>query len=405
VAHCAEPNSKWTDVSGFSDEYIERLAFYGQSSLALEDLAAGDPDGAAFVADYRSISGLEVRDSFVPYGAAAFFTENQKLVRIERSGKSFHPGNAGWAHAKFAWKATMGTYITLVDHLVGCHFMVANNICLAAYSKLPCDHPIRQYLKPFTYRSVLINLKACETLIPVNSMFHRASALTAKGIDQAFPAAFQLATNFRSFPDLIKDKGPKIQQLMKEDKYPFGTDGCKLHEILLKFTTSYVETLYPSDQQVVDDVHIQDFWKMILEKLDIQKAQYDWKPTCTTRAELASLLTQHVFIVSGYHELFGTIAELVNNREACGLKIRPGQEEVDPQALLQNSVILALTSLRMPMLCSDFSHLWDAEVKGAWMTCLDDLSALSKDINKRNTTRRFPCDAFNPEFLECSISV
>jgi hypothetical protein len=49
------------------------------------------------------------------------------------------------------------TGATLRDHLVGIHMMLANFIATGVAENLPAAHPVRRFLRPFTYRTLSIN--------------------------------------------------------------------------------------------------------------------------------------------------------------------------------------------------------------------------------------------------------
>ncbi len=87
-------------------------------------------------------------------------------------------------------------------------------------------------------------------------------------------------------------------------------------------------------------------------------------------------------------------------------KIRPGTEVADVQASVQALGIIGLTGLRMPKLLNDFSHVClDDPGREAFATFQTQLHALAAQIDRDNQRRRWPCNTFNPRFLETGVSI
>ena len=105
-------------------------------------------------------------------------------------------------------------------------------------------------------------------------------------------------------------------------------------------------------------------------------------------------------------EAAGAVVEYVVDPTFVGTKIRPGAEASDVQATMQGLLIMGLTGLRQPALLGDFGHLaLDEEGRGAFARFRAELAALADEIDRKNLTRRFPYNGFNPRNLESSVSI
>jgi hypothetical protein len=165
-------------VSFVSDEALSRLCFAG---LAAHTLHRG-PDGALH-SDFLWLSGLPTRPGFEAYGARATFNDSGVLVGMTtNAGEALAPGDPGWDHAKWVFKASALVGVTLRDHLVGLHLLAANLLTSAAAERLSPDHPLRRLLKPHTYGTVTINRGASTYLLARRGLLHRAVGLTWDGI-------------------------------------------------------------------------------------------------------------------------------------------------------------------------------------------------------------------------------
>lgn len=75
------------------------------------------------------------------------------------------PGpNHHWTYAKFMWRSSVITLATIQDHLLIAHLIEANTLANTSKQFLPATHPLRIFLKPFTYRAININNSAAISL-------------------------------------------------------------------------------------------------------------------------------------------------------------------------------------------------------------------------------------------------
>ena len=116
-----------------SDEQTARWAFAGMAAHTLQPVLGSDADGAVYFSDFTWMKGLAVREGFENYGAAAYFDEEQRLVKVEYShaNKTVYPsdGYDAWQRAKFVWRSSAIVGVTLRDHLTGLHLLFAGEPC------------------------------------------------------------------------------------------------------------------------------------------------------------------------------------------------------------------------------------------------------------------------------------
>ena len=113
-----EPLENFDDFE--KDETISNLAFYGfgQNFLRKTEDNAGNA-GAVYEVDTTILSQIETRPGFEMYGAKAFFGEDKKLLQIYVSslGRMIKPGDAEWKHAKWVWRVSLMTLVSVGTHL------------------------------------------------------------------------------------------------------------------------------------------------------------------------------------------------------------------------------------------------------------------------------------------------
>ena len=181
-----------------SDFAIQRWAFAGLAAHKTEKLQEIylDPvtnNQIVYQNDWSWMVDLETRDGFENYGATVYFDENKKLVQIYYAGVGKNITKTmveEWEHAKWVFKCSAISGVTLRDHLVGLHFMASNFLAASEAQYLNGTHPIRRLLRPYTYGTVGINLGAIKTLAVQNGILHRASAFTWDSLQEGFKISF-----------------------------------------------------------------------------------------------------------------------------------------------------------------------------------------------------------------------
>ena len=144
-----DANETFEDME--SDEGMSKIAFYGIGQVLLKRSR-----DQGYEVDTTALSTLAVRPSYERYGAKATFGENQKLLSIFVSSlnKTFYSQDGhDWEHAKWVWRCSLFTYVTMGPHLVQAHLTISNFANIAARTSLGENHPIRRVLKVFLYNA------------------------------------------------------------------------------------------------------------------------------------------------------------------------------------------------------------------------------------------------------------
>ena len=199
------PNKDWSGIDMTSDEALTHMVFSGVAAHHL--VAVGSPyfaqfsdlthstaaaNGAAYVVDFSFMADLPTREGFEAFGATAYFDGAGRPLQIYwcHGQQLVSPGEKDWEHAKFVWRSSVVlglcphshqetlsvsvdislsfmylcwyvcTGVTAQDHLIGIHFTLSNFIIVNSRETLPTDHPLRRFLKPFSYRTFVINRAA-----------------------------------------------------------------------------------------------------------------------------------------------------------------------------------------------------------------------------------------------------
>merc|ERR550532_182565 len=107
-------------------------------------------DDSLVMVDLNFLQVLDVREGFSKFGGAAYFdAKSRKIAYIEYNREVIRPGDELWKWAMFAWRSSVFLGTTAVDHLLGLHFLIAEQQTVASREQLPPDHPFRRFIKPF----------------------------------------------------------------------------------------------------------------------------------------------------------------------------------------------------------------------------------------------------------------
>ena len=388
-----------------SDAAISRMIFNGTRTGSIF-VRESEDDALPFTADLGYLKDLDVRPLFRRYGVRACFDADcmpQEIYDYQHD-RTLKPGDEGWGHAKFVLKNSLAMTATGVEHLslLQVHFLVANTILNAAVPHLPLAHSLRRLLTPFFFRTVYVNNRAAESLLPKNSMFHHSSALTYPAVKKLIVDGVARCTMWRPFPEHVKSLcGPKLQKLVDNDKFPFFTDGQDYYGVVHAFVAAWLDQFPVS---VETDESAKGFWSALVAATAGQGCPL---PAELAKEVLIATLAQFIFVVTGMHELVGSVTEYIDLVDGVGFRIRDGATRTDLQSWLITASILSTTGLRTPPLLSNFPQYFEeggAEA-AVWAGFQAQLQELVKSNNQKNEKRTHPFKWFNPANLEVAVSV
>ncbi len=406
--YLSRPYHYWAEMT--SDSAMSRLAFAGLGGYRTTLLKASpgeDPrlTTARWVCDYSYLGNYKVRAGFEVYGAKALFDAQQRPCAIWWChGKCWiFAGDLDWAHAKWAWRCSMMVGSTVTDHLVFVHWIMGNSITVAARMALQPTHYLSLLLKAFTWRTIAINYGASNSLLPYCGFVHRASAFTYQSLVQALNESVTLA-RFQTVPALVAEKGAGAPDV----HFPWATEALALYEVIRNFVEDYL-SCYTTPEEVMADPELEHFWK------ELENAPPTMAFPPRSYQGLVDIVSQFIWTVTGLHEAVGTVHEYVLDPTFMGTKLRSGTEISDVQSSIQYLLILALTGLEMPALLDigDSKEIFGADRRGreAFARFNVALQLLVLEMDQRNERRladperRWPCQSFNPRYLETAVSI
>lgn len=240
--------------SGFCCLHTQKVDAYPRESVVSKNA-----NGATYVNENIALSRYAVRRGYQRYGAAAYFDADCNITGVytccdgkyhERPSKlkaSVKSGSAAdkldkreyseWRHAMWVWRVSAMALVTVGDHLVNVHMVIANTLASASRLYLSINHPLRAFLKIFTFRSIGINNKAYKTLIDRKGVVNRNWAFETDDLES-------LISNTKvSFKKKFTDYIPESMR-GEGANYPVVEDLQDFYEIVKELVTNYVRIIY-----------------------------------------------------------------------------------------------------------------------------------------------------------------
>lgn len=406
----AAPNVIFHDVD--SDKTMTQLAFSGCAchyTCRLEKPIDELPQ-AIYVNDMTCLARFNVRKPFERYGAAAYFDENCRPIAIywSHACRLVKRGEQFWEHVKFVWRSSCFAYITICDHLLVTHMIETNTLVSTTRQHLPHHHRLRAFLKPFTYHTITINHQASISLINQFGLVHRTWAFN---YDEYLKLNDYILMNyrFRLLPDYLSTTmSPKANHKTADEWdriYPIYHDLNSFWKIVRNYVKCFFEINYSSivslDEQLPDDVYLRDFANELAKQLGIEKL--------ISLNDLIDVLTQLIACSIGFHELVGQSSDYLLDPRFIGMKLEENKQIQNVQTYSQALILSVVTSLRMPNLFDNWTHLIGHDEfylnnLHNYENFKRDLEELSQEIDSRNKIRNYPFESFNPKFMDCSTS-
>jgi len=414
--------NSWADLH--TDGGTVQLCVFGLGAWYLRGARSADaaghevPVGAAFEVNLEEMSQYETREPWVRYGHTAYlgpapsdgssaFPQDVLGIWVCHSSRLVRPGDADWEQAKAGFRSSLGTSVTLKEHLATSHWIAANQLQVAARETLRADSPLRRLLRQFYYNTADINNSAKEFLLPANQFGFRTFGFSESGWGSYFTNIWA-SYAWKPFPEMLKGRDLPEALLAQ---LPLKQDGELLWNAFANYTRKYLKVFYPEDNELLSDAGVLAFWNHFDE-------HHRWHLPALSRESLTSLIADLMWWVTAGHEYLGSIVEYLPALNGLPAKLVAGSAVADVQTLAQTLVLISLTGLQEPALMDDWTHIFMVE---SWPDSRReevlrivrefqvDLDKVSREIDERNIKRersgqkRF--NAFNPRLLETSVSI
>lgn len=312
--------------------------------------------------------------------------DNQPANYLSKT--TFKPGEPGWEEAKFRFRSSVMTMVTIVDHLYAIHLQISNLLVVAMREKMDPNHPMRRFLTPYTYRTIGVNDNARTNLTAPRTMANRSFALSPKGTGLVWAAAPSLlkggvdvielppTTTESSSPGADAATEPlrrlKIglnrrlyitlyKQKVRGIYTPYDEWNLKYWDVTYSFVTEYVKQYYGGDlQNLAQDKQVMAMIRQYLHQMEFTNssslgaAAADIFNSALPQLPVAladifiDVITAYICLVTSGHEQVGSIAPYVQDASWCASKFVPGASCGTKNGAL-NIALLVLSTVSMQM--------------------------------------------------------
>ncbi len=202
----------------------------------------------------------------ITYKACKKYTDKNNIVCkykneqgiIETSIETVTPESGKeWDLAQKIMMATLQTDVQMVRHIMQSHMTIAGTFATVNNNYLDKDHPLRRLMHVHQVGTLSTNILEARFLIGYESavfpLLHSYNLCTLKQIISDMTQSF----NIKSF-DLIHNlESRNMHQKRFTDKYPQRDNVLKLHEIISKYVSNYIDAYYVDDKAIANDKEIE----------------------------------------------------------------------------------------------------------------------------------------------------
>jgi len=387
-----------------SDESFSRIYFQGMGAVLLaQQKEVSRSEFGPFEVDIP-LQHLETRTDFRPLGARIHFNKKQKATAIYDYAQEtlFQPGDTGWEEAKFLAKVSTAFLITLREHLMWTHIILAQAATTFSTVNLPPSHPIRRLLTVFTFRTTAVNQAAFGILIPELSLLHRMTGVTHEAMTDTFDMAFETSNIYEPFSK--RRVNPALRDLVKNGEFPYIEEGNNYYNIVNSFVVRWLEE--------AGDAYNDKYSRAFYKEMRASTKGQEYKLPTFSKGALIDLLTQIIFVVTAYHEIVGYVIDIATlpDRGSFRVSLDCDENQMDAQSYILTAVLAATTSVRMPRLMNEFKGFFGAKrapkwEKSVWKKFQEELKSQSARVQAADAERDVKFKHFDPARFECSVSV
>lgn len=352
-------------------------------------LAEYNDEKEEWCVDLSYMSCYSVREGLLPYGAKLVMTPDFDVKYIElgydldndndkvsEGIKRYGVGETKWQMAYNVFTSSLITHVTIVDHAVRCHFILAGGMLSAVQENtMKLNSDLVRFIRPFLYRTGDINGAALDILINPGGIVSRLFSFTCQGLEQFFNDSYK--------------KYSFIHPLERVDsRLKFYKDSKKLYDCIEQFVKEMISAIFPDEVNNISMFFL-DINQKIPGIVDRSLSNYD---------NLVRIVTSHIYNVSMWHEQIGNVTWYLLNPKLIRVKPYISQSDAQMESE-QNSIqncFLALTTsiISMPKLND---QLWRTH-RGKFK---DIFCKFKKELDKLC----FESDHFTVDLLECSVSL
>lgn len=373
---------------------------------------------------------VPTRSDLAKWGSNAFFDGEGHLVALQYNGRTLiaGDGDSDWGYFKFVFRSSLVSTITSFDHLVGTHILAAETLAVAATENLGPDNELRMLVNPHLVGSLAINFNAALNLFPQGILIARASPFAAEAYQHADGRsngilwAKTVVLRYTKFEDAYSTYRQFFEELRSEGiqmpELPFFEDGVLIFQEIQRYVDAAIDLIYGSghflcSRRLRNDREAQRFLTQFWALSD--PATPDFWPQefrGSTCHDLKGLLTEVIFMVTGWHRHVGTVADFFRDTRLASTVWKEGESNTRPRQATMMMLLAATTNAILPKLSDELSETIygdHTDLADNFKTLNSRMLEVQTEIEQRNQIRQsqnnIPYHQMEPESIEWGVQV
>ncbi|XP_065178678.1 linoleate 9/13-lipoxygenase-like isoform X2 [Sycon ciliatum] len=227
-----------------------------------------------------------------------------------------------WTYSKIVANNANSLENNIEKHLHNSHF-TGGRFAVVTQAEVAPNHPLRILLDPHFRGVHQTNSIGEVSLFSRGSVLDFGTLLTFDGTAEYLAQSYQ-QWNYR---EMNLHREVAYRGCRNLPYYPYYHDGLQVYRLLQRYVRSYVRLYYCCDRQVRNDETLQR-WVAVLAN-DIYQGRAGLPSRIDSVSELSDLLTNILWLFSGYHDAYNfPNAELIYS-PAAGLIVALRPEEIN----------------------------------------------------------------------------
>lgn len=349
---------------------------------------------------------LPVREGLARWGSNAFFDEAGHILAIQHKGETRLPAadDQAWNYFKYVFRGSLIGTVTAVDHLMGCHILMAETLALSTFETLGPTDDLRLLLAPHTYGSLQINSVAAMTLFAGGMQVHRA---TPFGTDAYEPEdgstggiwAKSAVLRLQTFQDVYDAYRTNHNSETNAPSIPFFEDGILLYGALKRYVSAYIDESFGSEPRQCNHHLSQDgptgrFVNKFFAETDPATPDL-WPQEMRNAGEncesLKAVLTESIFAVSGIHRHVGSVSDFFRDMTFASTAWPEGELQPRPKQGFLTLLLAAATNFFGPKMDggSNLTHIFEDKPRKlrVFESLVQELVEVQSEVEARNQRR------------------
>lgn len=356
---------------------LERLCFYGLGQYYMVKV------DNCYSIDLSFLSKYDVRAGYEKYGGKIQFNEYRQIVKITFPNGDEYSDEAMDEHmARFEniFKCSLFTAITLKEHLVNTHWIVANNVTVESLLCLKHNNPLLLFLRPYTYGTVAINNLSMETLAPFDGIAGRAWGFTRSSWNELLTDVFSIYETETVYERAMKNNSVNL---------PLFYQGIEFYDIIRRHVSEFYS--------IFSDIHLDSDVLLFFTELMKHKLIHN-----LDKESQINCLTHFIFTVTAYHNYFGGISEYLKPVDGLHGKAPLNSTSADVNTYLLDLTLCSMTSSPNPKLMHNWSFVFEnGQMDIECLRFLSDLCIFSIKIKNSDVPFYF----LDPDTMNSSVSI